>query len=502
MKEILQTSEKIQHEYCCTVVRIGELKPIQDSDFLATTLVNGIQIVVRKDETHEGDIMIYAMNETQLNKEFLGANNLFELSERSLNSNYIEVQDLLAQGKEEEAKRKVGFFNKHGRVKCIRLRKQPSFGFLFHPESLYNWKPELRGKINFEDWIDKDFDTIDGELFVKVYIPYVQEKRVRHPRKKGVRKIDHIVEGQFFKHYDTALLNRAIVQIKPWDVVNISVKIHGTSAIFANILCNVPRFIKTRWSWFNNIVNYLHASLPEKLQITDKKYDLIYSSRTVIRNRYIEVSKKNGVSTGDSSGYDSSGIDGLWEEYANLLRPYIPEGMTVYGEIYGYCSGDSKMIQKGYDYGCTVGKNKLMPYRITTNDGNKIKEWNLQDVYDWTLKLIEVVPEDIKSRLHPIDILWHGTLQELYPNIEVDENWNSNVLEALKNEKRFGMEESESMCIQKVPREGIVLRIDDDPLREAFKLKTVAFFEREKKLMDQGEVDTEMLEGNCNNEDI
>jgi hypothetical protein len=78
MKELLQTSEKIQHEYCCTVVRIGELKPIQDSDFLATTLVNGIQIVVRKDETHEGDIMIYAMNETQLNKEFLVINNLFE----------------------------------------------------------------------------------------------------------------------------------------------------------------------------------------------------------------------------------------------------------------------------------------------------------------------------------------------------------------------------------------------------------------------------------------
>ena len=75
--------------------------------------------------------MIYAMNETALNKEFLAANNLFELSERTLNSNYLEVQALLDEGKEDEAKRKVGFFNKHGRVKCIRLRKQPSFGFLF-----------------------------------------------------------------------------------------------------------------------------------------------------------------------------------------------------------------------------------------------------------------------------------------------------------------------------------------------------------------------------------
>lgn len=67
-KEILEASEKIQHEYCCTVVRIGDLTPIEGSDFLATTLVNGIQIVVRKDETKPGDIMIYAMNETALNK--------------------------------------------------------------------------------------------------------------------------------------------------------------------------------------------------------------------------------------------------------------------------------------------------------------------------------------------------------------------------------------------------------------------------------------------------
>lgn len=491
MKEILEASERIQHEYCCTVVRIGELKPIEGSDFLATTLVNGIQIVVRKDETKEGDIMIYAMNETALNKEFLAANNLFELSERTLNSNYLEVQALLDEGKEDEAKRKVGFFNKHGRVKCIRLRKQPSFGFLFHPESLYVWKPELIGQIDFTSWIDKDFDTIAGDLFVKVYIPNISERktRERRPKEKGVKRVDHIINGQFFKHYDTTLLPRAIGQINPTDIVTISVKIHGTSAIFANILCNVPKFVTLKWKWFERMINYIKVSLPESLQSTEKKYDLIYSSRNIIKNRYIKVSKKKGVWTG--------GYDDIWEEYANLLKPYIPEGMTVYGEIYGYASGDTKMIQKGYDYGCSVGKNKFMPYRITTQagEGEKIHEWNVNEVYDWTINLMKQMPQDISIRIHLIDILYHGTLSELYPDIPIDENWHSNVLEALKNEKRFGMEEQEPKCIQKVPREGIVLRIDNDPLKEAFKLKTVAFFEREKKLIDAGEVDMEMADG-------
>ena len=38
------------------------------------------------------------------------------------------------------------------------------------------------------------------------------------------------------------------------------------------------------------------------------------------------------------------------------------------------------------------------------------------------------------------------------------------------------MEDYEPMCTDcKVPREGIVLRIDDDPINEAFKLKTTSF---------------------------
>lgn len=88
--------------------------------------------------------MIYAANETQLNLEFLSCNNLFELGERHLNKNYQDVQALLDAGDIDGAKSMVGFFNKRGRVKCIRLRKKPSFGFLFGKEALVKWKPELK----------------------------------------------------------------------------------------------------------------------------------------------------------------------------------------------------------------------------------------------------------------------------------------------------------------------------------------------------------------------
>ena len=43
----------------------------------------------------------------------------------------------------------------------------------------------------------------------------------------------------------------------------------------------------------------------------------------------------------------------------------------------------------------------------------------------------------------------------------------------------------------RAPREGIVIRKDDDPIAEAFKLKTAAHYNREAKQHDDGEVDIE-----------
>ena len=73
---LLTKSKNFKSEYCCTVVQIGEVNPIEGSDFLGTTLVEGRTIVVRKDQINVGDIVFYAANETQLAQYFLFSNNL------------------------------------------------------------------------------------------------------------------------------------------------------------------------------------------------------------------------------------------------------------------------------------------------------------------------------------------------------------------------------------------------------------------------------------------
>lgn len=583
---IFKKSEKFSSEYCCSIVKIGEVKPIEGKDKIGYTLVNGETIVVRKDQVKEGDVLFYASNETQLDKDFLGANNLFESSSYELNANAKEVEpyilknkelkekvdniekvikklyvcskfmigyesQLLATDDEDEkkeletrydnscktimkyvggsltldsttkefvisaqehcAKKKiefdelkkeieenasfirghVGFFNKNGRVRAIRLGGVQSMGYLFSLDELVKYNANVRG-INLEELVGEDFDTIEDTLFIKAYVPFVPAQKTRtktEKRSKTIEKFDRMVKGEFKFHYDTQMFARCINLFTPSDKVVISNKLHGTSFICGKIHVKTPiKLPFHKWIW-NKFVDL--TGLFKTHRITDYVVDYgnVTSSRTVIKNQYINKNVTGGY----------YGVD-IWSEYGDLIYPFLDEGMTVYGEICGYITNSQKMIQKGYDYGCDEGENFLMIYRITTTneDGSK-KEWNVQDVYDWTKKLITEHTE-LEKRIQPITIFYHGTLQDLYPNLSLTEHWHENILEAMRNDKKhFGMEKKEPLCKNSVWREGIVIRKDDDDLIEAFKLKCMHFLNAEATLMDdiasgKEEISEEMAE--------
>lgn len=490
-------SKEGKSEYCCNVIKIGLVKPIEGSDFLAETLINGQSVAVRKDQVKEGQLYFYASNECQLNEKFLSVNNLFEIGNYELNANKEEVAELLRLSEEEndptksneykeQAKKKVGFFSKTGRVRMIRLRKVPSYGFLFGKEEMERYCPKV-SSIKMEEYLNVDFDTVDGELFVKAYVPYVPEKKIRNGSRNGkaqkrIERFDKMIPGEFMLHYDTKQLGKCMWMIQPTDTVVITDKIHGTSGTFSNIKVKKPIKLSLHKWLVNKFIDITGLFKPYRITDYEIVYDNIYSSRTVIKNQYINKDANGGYYSTD-----------VWGEYNELLKGKIEKGMTVYGEIFGYLTGSQTMIQKQYDYGCAVGTNKFMPYRITSEieDGKKY-EWNVSEVKEWTEKLIEQYPE-IKERIMAIPILYHGTLQDLYPNIDIHNHWNEEVLEAIKNDKEhFGMELREPLCKNKVYREGVVLRIDNDPNAEAFKLKSDGFLSHESVEIDKGNVDIEM----------
>ena len=585
-KNIFSKSDKFTSEYCCSIIRVGEVKPIEGKDKIGYTLVNGETIVVRKD-VKEGDILFYASNETQLHKDFLGANNLFESSSYELNANAKEVEpyilrnkelkqkvetlekvikkldicskfllsydaEILAAGDNETKKEEltirydnsrrtiikyasenltldssnedcinaanktvlekklvldpikkeiedntnfirshVGFFNKNGRVRAIRLGGVNSMGYLFSIDELAKWCPEVKD-VYLPDIVGEDFDTVNGIEFIKAYVPFVPQrsskgdgKSIDRKRNKKIEKFDRMIKGEFSFHYSSDPLPKCINRIKPNDMVSITLQIHGTSFGCGKLHVKTPIKLPIYKLLWNKFVDT--TGLFKKLRVTDYivEYGNVTSSRTVIKNQYINKKVTEGY----------YGVD-IWSEYGNLIYPYLDEGMTVYGEIFGYLSGSDKMIQKNYDYGCEKGKNKLMPYRITTTNDNGTKhEWNVTEVKEWTEKLIKEHPE-LADRIHVIDLLYHGTLANLYPHLSLTDHWHENVLEEMRKDVvHFGMEKREPLCTtHNVPREGICVHIDNDEINENFKLKCQHFFDMERKAIDAGEVDIEMAD--------
>ena len=504
MKDIFTRSKSMSREYCCSIVRIGDVIPVEGSDFLGKTIVDGFQIVVRKDKVKKGDIMFYASNECELNERFLSVNNEFDRSCYTKNSNFeeteihikeieeirkslkdssldqdtIDSKNALIDIHENAIKGLCGFFNKYGRVKMINLRKCPSLGYLFTPEALYKFCPKAES-VNLSDWVDDieadhDFDTVNGELFVKAFIPRRNKSMATssrfNKRQKNVDKIEKILPNQFFFHYDTQLLNKNIHRFSPDSEVYISAKIHGSSIVLGNLKTRKEKVYRSR------VLNFFNSKLlPKKWRKYVIDYEDIYSSRTVIKNKDLNENVGEGFYASD-----------IWSDWEKKLNGYIPKGMTIYGEIVGYLTNEPIMLQENYDYGCNSGESKLMIYRITSSeeDGSK-REWEIDEVIDFTENLKKSIPQ-----LMSYPLLYHGTLRDLYP--EVTEDWENKVLENLKSESRFGMEENEPLCVNKVPREGIVIRIANDPLNEAFKLKCNKFLEMEGKEIDSGQIDIEM----------
>lgn len=509
MKEIFSKSKNFKQEYCCTIVKLGEVKPIPNYDSIGVTVVDNFTMVVRKDECKEGDILFYAANESELNHDFVSANNLFEIGEFDKNSNAEEVAKLLAEGKNDEAKKLVGFFNKYGRVKMIRLGGTPSFGFLFSQNAMAKWDKSI-SKINMEDYIGVEFDTVNGVEFCKPYVPRIKEPKVnehhgphykRH--KRILKKIERILPGEFAFHYDTQSVERNAFKLDPNDVVDISVKCDGTSFIMGNLKVREPRIRMTHISFIDELLVRLFLKLPEKYQRWDEHYEDIYSSRNRIRSKNEHYSSKNNQFVHEDDGKCPHGLDLVFEQYGTLLKGMIPEGITIYGEVIGYVPNSSTGIQtrggKVYDYGCKSGENKLMIYRVTQNylDGTT-REYEIWEVIQFTKILVANNPQ-IKDKIFELPVLYHGKLCDLYPDIDTQNHWHENFVARMKQDKDlFKMECKEPLCKNSVWREGVVIRKENDPIKEAFKLKCANYLKAESDDISKGIVSEDMLEGYAN----
>ena len=463
MKLIISKTADIN--YLSKVVNINNFAPHPNEDYtkLKIATVDGFHIAVSTD-MGEG-VYVYFPVMSQINGELLSYLNLYRKGEMNRNSE------------------KTGFFEENGRVKGIRLGGAVSEGFLLPIQDLFDW---IMDAVSVEMTLDDvkigtEFDAAEhnGKQFwiSKKYIIPIKEPPVRlsrgEHRNKKLKHFNRLIDGQFKFHYDTVLIKKEPYAIKPDDIIHISSKWHGTSLIVSRVLC------KTQRTKSEKFLGKIYNLIKGRRNVYDTadyfaEYDYIYSSRTVIKNATINPTKKHGFYNVD-----------IWKYGYEHLKPYLTKGMTIYAEIVGYLP-TGQFIQKSYDYGCRQPRHiedfkegtnfKVMIYRITlTNEDGVVHEFSPREVQVWCKN----------NNLRPVIEFYYGYARDLYPDLDVSTHWGENFIARLADDKNFFMEMNSPDCINKVPHEGVVIKIDDMKSR-AYKLKCFRFISKEQELLDKG----------------
>ena len=453
--------------YLARIVKLGPPRKHFNADKLLTHTILFNNIITDL-SYKEGDLVVYFPLECQINKDFISYINGFQKKELN---------------KDKEVR---GFFDNNSRVRAVKLRGEPSAGFIIKLEVFIEWLTYAKSfdKKYFQDCVkleNIDFDCFNDILICQKYIVPVKNSQVQNPSKKKVKRESKIVEGQFRVAEDTAALKRNIDKINPDDIITISYKLHGTNSSIGRVLC------KRKLSLVEKIAKFLGA------KINDSIYDLVYASRTVIKNAYADKIS--------ASFYDTD----IWAIHAEKIKDFIQDGITLYAEIVNQLP-NGKWIQKGYCYGLPPGQSELFVYRITyTKPNGDIIEFTTPQIQRYCKKFdLKTVPifyygrakDWINYVLNEKNLLLSGgQIEDLR---DTTKHWHDNFLAALITQYN---EKICYLCKSNVPEEGIVVTKESD-FFEAYKLKSFAFLERETKELDSGEVNIEDSESqNTDNEE-
>lgn len=409
-----------EKNYAATVIKLPYKQAVPWLDNLVKVTVFGNDCLVGK-ESDENQLYVFFLCESVLSSEFLSQNNLYRDSTRNKDTT------------------KKWFFEDNGRVKAIKFKGVTSTGFVIPITSLHEfWNTDI--------YAGDEFHSINGHEICRKYIREVTNipKTRSEQRQAKLNQFDMLIPSQFKFHDDTLHFLKYINQFSPEDYISITEKYHGTSAVFANVLVN------KKLSLVERIAKKLG------LQIVDTEYYPLYSSRTVVKNRYINASVTDGFYKED-----------VWKEIQDSLVDKIEKGITLYGEIVGYSKGGSA-IQSGYHYGCSPWTNRFIVYRITsTNVDGFVTEFTDKQVRQYCERYgLEVAHQ-----------LFYGKLAEFG---QTAEEIAKEILEKFNIEKMCEMNNFE------VPYEGICIRRDAQTRYDTYKIKSRMFLGYETKLIDEG----------------
>ena len=437
--------------HCGYVTVLKNVRPHPNADrlVLGTCFVN--TVCVAKDKYAEGEIGIYFPVDLQLSMEFCEKNGLLAVYENGVN---------VSGGYMDPTKRNV---------KAIKLRGEKSDG-LFLPLACIEYTGVNLDDLNVGDQIT----ILNGHEICRKFIPARPKSPTvaggagKHAKRRARRSIAPV----FYEHVDTEQLAYNLDVFKPGDLIEITRKLHGTSARTSHT--------KVLKGFKRNLLD----------MILRREGTPIYDWGTVSGTRRTVLDSFDGGFYGSNE---------FRKPYHDFFDGKLLKGETVYYEIVGFthdggpimgvCNNkklnDKEFVKKygettTFSYGCdpngtrpnvaegcVVGcpdkpQSDIYVYRMTmTNEDGEV---------------VEYTPDQMRHRcmymgVKTVPVHWYGFIPE-NPGSHDDPTISAGEWVLQKAEQFYdGEEPIDPTHI----REGVVIRVINRPTFTAYKHKNFQF---------------------------
>ena len=440
--------------HCGYVTTLKDVRPHPNADklVLATCFVN--TVCVAKDKYTEGEIGVYFPVDLQLSMEFCQKNGLLAVYENGKN---------ISGGYMDPAKRNV---------KAIKLRGEQSDG-LFLPLSCLDYTGVDMDSLNIGDTIT----TVNGHEICRKYIPRGKHQATAAggAGKRAKRKAKRSIAPVFYEHIDTEQLAYNLHMFKPGDLIEITRKLHGTSA---------------RTS---------HTKVLKGFKRTLLDIILRREGTPIYDWGYVSGTRRTVLDTFDGGFYGSNEFR---KPYHDFFEGKLLKGETVYYEIVGFthegqpimgvCNNkklnDKEFVKKygettTFSYGCAPGVQYELEFNEQGDVVNRIPFYHKNDIYVYRMtmtnedgEVVEYTPDQMRHRcmymgVKTVPLHWYGFIPE-NPGSKEDDTISAGEWVLNKAEQFYdGEEPIDPTHI----REGVVVRVINRPTFTAYKHKNFQF---------------------------
>ena len=429
--------------YRAYVTKVKNIRPAENADRLNLCEAFGNTVVVDKN-VNENDLYIYFPCDGQLSLEFCLNNNLLrKLPDGTPSSGYMDPD-----------KRNVI---------AIKLRGNKSDGLVL-PLNCVSYTGVLLNELTE----GLAFTTLNGHEICKKYIPARQNRQGNVSEGNRVRKKKAPIAPLFIEHADTEQLAYNLDAFKPNDLIEITLKMHGTSQRTGYL----PMFKGYKRTLLDRIMRRDGTPIYE--------YGYVSGTRRTVLNDW-------------EGGFYGSNM--FRKKHANFFEGKLHKGEEIYYEVVGFTDegmpimssasnrklNDKDFLKKygettTFSYGCSCtgyytygdGSYDVLPksdfyvYRMTmTNEDG--------DVVEYTPDFMRYRCEQMGCKCVPM--LWKGFIPD-HPGATYDNTISAG--EWIKNIAEQYYDGPDPIGKTHV-REGVVIRILNRPKFCAYKHKNFAF---------------------------